>query len=83
MGAAPATAGGGKAADAQITAKVNAGIAQDRELHGLKIDVDTQDGVVTLSGSVPTAASRARAGEIAHGVKDVRSVNDQLTLAGG
>jgi osmotically-inducible protein OsmY len=29
---------------------------------------------------VPTAAARARAGEIARNVKDVRSVNDQLTV---
>ena len=36
---------------------------------------------LTLSGAVPTAAAKARASEIAHNVKDVKSVNNQLTLA--
>ncbi len=95
MGAAPAAAlppsvpgalpppVGGSEPDPQITAGVKARLAADTELRELRIDVDTRDGVVTLSGSVPTAAVRARAGEIAHAVKGVRRVNDQLTLASG
>jgi hyperosmotically inducible protein len=79
MGAAPA---GGAAAvdDARITAQVKAGLAAARDLSGARIDVDTRDGVVTLSGPVRSAAVKARASEIARTVQDVRDVNDQLTL---
>jgi hyperosmotically inducible protein len=71
---------GGKADDSKITSMVLKGFKADKELNPLRIDVDSREGVVTLSGSVPTAAARARAGEIARNVKDVRSVNDQLTV---
>ena len=72
---------GNKADDARISSSVKAGLAAEKEVSAARIDVDTQDGVVTLSGNVPTAAAKARANEIAHGVKDVKSVNNQLTLA--
>lgn len=95
MGAAPARSlppgipgalpppAGGREPDPEITAGVKARLAADAELREVRIDVDTRDGVVTLSGSVPTAAVRARAGELAHAVRGVRRVNDQLTLASG
>lgn len=69
--------------DAQITARVRSLLAADQEVGSLHLDADTQDGVVTLSGLVPTAAARARASEVAKSVKDVKLVNDQLTLATG
>ncbi|WP_205959650.1 BON domain-containing protein [Ramlibacter humi] len=89
MGSGPDTRGAGtpaassRAADAQITARVNQALAAENDLRGVRIDVDTQDGVVTLSGAVATAATRARITEVAKTVKDVRSVNDQLTLTTG
>ena len=81
--AAPKPALGDKTDDGKITSLVMAGLKADRELNPLRIDVDTQGGVVTLSGAVPTAAAKARASEIAHNVKDVKSVNNQLTLTTG
>ncbi|HWI77557.1 MAG TPA: BON domain-containing protein [Ramlibacter sp.] len=69
--------------DGTITAQVNARLAQDKELSGIKIDVDTQNGVVTLSGPTPTASAKERAAEIAHHVKGVVSVNNQLTITSG
>ncbi|MBA2964609.1 MULTISPECIES: BON domain-containing protein [Ramlibacter] len=69
--------------DSKITSMVLKGLKADKELNPLRIDVDSREGVVTLSGSVPSAAAKARASEIARGVKDVRSVNDQLTLVSG
>ena len=45
--------------------------------------MDTQNGVVTLSGPAPTATARERASEIARGVKGVTSVNNQLTIKSG
>ena len=69
--------------DAAITAKVNAGLAGDKDLSAIRIDVDTKDGVVTLSGPAPTATAKERASEIARNVKGVNSVNNQLTIKAG
>lgn len=72
---------GDSKADDKLTSMVLTGLKADRELNPLRIDVDTHEGVVTLSGSVPTAAAKARASEIAQNVKDVKSVNNQLTVS--
>lgn len=79
MGAASAD----KVDDATITAKVNASLAADKDLSAIKIDVDTQNGIVTLSGPAPSATVRERASEIARSVKGVNSVNNQLTIKAG
>lgn len=79
IGAAAAT----KVDDGTITAKVNAALAADKELAAIRIDVDTQNGVVTLSGPAPTAAAKQRASEVAQEVKGVASVNNQLTIKAG
>lgn len=71
---------GDKVDDAAITAKVNASLARDRDLSAIRIDVDTQDGVVTLSGLAPSASAKETAGELAHKVPGVHSVNNQLTI---
>jgi hyperosmotically inducible periplasmic protein len=76
-------AAGAKVDDASITAKVNASLAADKDLSAVRIDVDTRDGVVTLSGPAPSATARERASEIARGVKGVSSVNNQLTIKSG
>ena len=79
MGAAAAD----KVDDATITAKVKTAIAADKDLSAIKIDVDTQNGVVTLSGPAPTATAKEHASEIARNVKGVTSVNNQLTVKAG
>jgi len=73
---------GEKVDDMQITARVNAGLAADKDLSALRIDVDTRDGVVTLMGTAPTASAKARAEEIARNAKDVKSVNNKLAVQG-
>jgi hyperosmotically inducible protein len=50
-------------------------------LSGSDIDVDVKDGVVTLRGTVPTEAGRARALEVARKNDGVKSVVDRLTIA--
>ena len=72
---------GGAVNDAVITASVNAGLAKDKNLSAVKIDVDTSGGRVALHGTAPDAASRDRATEIAQTVKGVVSVDNQLTVA--
>jgi hyperosmotically inducible periplasmic protein len=73
-------AAGEKVDDAAITASVNASLARDKDLSAIRIDVDTQDGVVTLSGLAPSASAKEHASEVAHKVTGVQSVNNQLTI---
>lgn len=66
--------------DAAITARVSAGLAQDAALSAIKIDVDTRNGVVTLTGPAPTQEAKERASSIAQAIKGVSSVVNQLTV---
>jgi len=76
-------AGVQKIDDATITTKVNAALAADKDLSAVKIDVDTKDGVVTLTGPAPTPEAASRATKLAKDVKGVTSVNNQLTVKAG
>lgn len=69
-----------KAEDIAVTAKVNAALAGDPRLSALKINVDTLDGKVSLSGFAPDAASRERATELAQAVSGVVSVDNKLEV---
>lgn len=66
--------------DAAITAKVNTGLSVDKRLSAMDIDVDTENGVVTLKGKAPTEEAKRHAEEIARNVQDVRSVQNQLQV---
>jgi hyperosmotically inducible protein len=67
----------GKAiSDAWITMKVHSQFVPDNALENSDIDVDTRNGVVTLSGTVPTEAGRTRAVELARKTDGVKNVND-------
>ena len=52
----------------------------DPDVSGLRIDVDTRDGIVTLTGIVNTAAEKSRALEDAGKVDSVTRVEDRLTV---
>ncbi|WP_449593293.1 BON domain-containing protein [Polaromonas sp.] len=66
--------------DLTITTAVSAGLAKDPDLSALKIDVDTNDGTVTLTGSAPTQAARERASSIAKTVSGVQKVDNKLIV---
>ncbi|MDN3920648.1 BON domain-containing protein [Roseateles violae] len=66
--------------DAAITAKVKAELAKDPSLSALRINVDTQDGLVSLSGSAPDASAREHATRVAAAVKGVLSVDNRLVV---
>lgn len=66
--------------DATITTRVKAALLNDPDVAGLRIDVDTFKGVVTLSGSVRTAAERDRAVTIARRVSGVSDVKSTLQI---
>jgi hyperosmotically inducible periplasmic protein len=72
-----------KVGDAAITASVNAELAKDPDLSAIKINVDTKDGKVTLSGPAPTPVAKSRAETLAKGVKGVTSVDNQLSVKAG
>jgi hyperosmotically inducible periplasmic protein len=62
--------------DATITTRVKTALLNDPQVGGLRIDVDTFKGVVTLSGSVKTKEEEAKAIALARkisGVSDVKS----------
>jgi osmotically-inducible protein OsmY len=62
--------------DATITARVKTALLNDPDVAGLRIDVDTAKGVVTMSGVVRSQNEVQRAIQIARnvgGVVDVRS----------
>lgn len=68
------------ASDAGITAAVKAKFLADTGISGLRIDVDTSKGVVTLTGTVPSAAEKQRAVAVAKGTDGVKSVVDHLKV---
>jgi hyperosmotically inducible periplasmic protein len=74
---------GSKIADATVSTRVKAVLSSDKQLGDAKIDVDTKDGVVTLSGAVANSQARDHALELARNVKGVNSVNDQLAVKAG
>jgi osmotically-inducible protein OsmY len=62
--------------DATITTRVKTSLLNDPDVGGLRIDVDTFKGVVTLSGAVKSPQERDKAIAIARktpGVVDVKS----------
>lgn len=71
---------GAAVGDAALTAKVKTKFLADTSISGLKIDVDTRNDVVTLSGTVPTAAEKRRAVEVARATDGVKSVVDNLKV---
>ena len=66
--------------DSAITAKVKAEILNDSTLKVFQINVETFKGEVQLSGFVDTAEKVKKAGEIARGVKGVKSVKNSLIV---
>lgn len=67
--------------DAAITARVNAALMSDSQLSGLRIEVQTQNGTVTLRGSAPDALVIARATELASAVEGVSSVVNEINVS--
>jgi len=66
--------------DTAITAKVKAAILAEPGLKVLQINVDTMNGVTTLSGSADSQQMSDRAKEIAGAVAGVKGVDNQLVV---
>jgi hyperosmotically inducible protein len=71
----------GKTTDAWITTKVKSELATTKGIKSTDITVETNEGVVSLSGTVASAAQKTRVEKIAKKVKGVKSVAaDGLTV---
>src|SRR5678816_2193835 len=68
-----------KTSDADVKTSVDNAIAANSNLSGVYADVN--DGVVTLTGQVKDETAKASAETTAKGVKGVKSVNNNLSVA--
>ena len=71
---------GEQMSDAWIHTKVKTQFVGEDALEGSDIDVDVKNGVVTLKGTVASAAGKERAKEIARKTDGVVRVDDRLTI---
>jgi hypothetical protein len=69
--------------DATIVAEVTAKLTADKLSNFTKINVKSDAGTVTLSGTVDSAERRARAAQIAAGVNGVKTVLNNIEVSGG
>lgn len=72
---------GGVVEDSWITTKVKAELTNQALLKGSDISVETNNGVVKLTGTVTGDAARERATELVRSTKGVRRIDDQMILA--
>lgn len=66
--------------DGALTAKIKSKMALDDTIRASRINVDTVDRVVTLTGIVETEAQRQRALQLARETNGVRKVVDRLSV---
>jgi len=66
--------------DATVTASVKARLAEDSTTKAHQVNVETQKGVVQMTGFVDSTTARARAGELARSVDGVASVRNDLEI---
>jgi len=66
--------------DAEITTAVKTKFLADSKVGGLKIDVDTDHGVVTLTGPVHSAAEKSEAVRLARTTAGVKHVVSKLEI---
>lgn len=79
--AANATANAGQSIDdAAITTALKGKYVLDPDLKAIDINVDTVNGVVTLTGAAPSPAAVDKATTVAKTVDGVKDVQNQLTV---
>lgn len=77
---APVFAQKGVKGDGEIHDQVLIRLAGDQDVKGTGINVEVQDGVVTLTGKVESDKIRSKAEKLAKKVKGVKSVNNKLAV---
>ena len=71
---------GQNVSDASISTAVQTKLTGDRVSNFTRVDVDTERGVVQLSGVVPSSEQKSRAEDLARQVNGVRQVNNNLQV---
>jgi len=71
------------ASDTTVTTAVKNKLAADPTTSATRINVDTSNGIVTLSGAVPTPAEKSEAERIARNTKGVTQVVNNITVERG
>jgi hyperosmotically inducible protein len=66
--------------DSAITGKINAKFAGDPQINPFKIDIDTIDGNVRLSGTVDDQQTRSEAAKLAADTVGVRRVSNAIKV---
>jgi hyperosmotically inducible protein len=74
------TTAGDFLSDAELTTKIRSKMALDDTVRARTIDVSTTGGVVTLTGTVRSAAEHAQAIRLARDTKGITRVVDHLKL---
>ena len=67
--------------DGWLWIKTRYELAAANDLRDSTINVDLENGVVTLTGTVPTALQKTRAEQVAKSVEGVTSVKNQIQIA--
>jgi hyperosmotically inducible periplasmic protein len=67
--------------DTKITAKIKGALLQDKMAADSNIHVTTVDGIVTLSGSVPSSDAAAHAERLAKQPEGVKQVKNALKIS--
>lgn len=67
-------------ADTVITTKIKADLVKDDDLKAMDVHVETTNGVVMLSGFVPSQAQVDKAADLARGVEGVTEVKNGLKV---
>jgi len=68
--------------DAALTTKVKTALVAEGELSALDINVDSEQGVVTLSGAVDSEAQIDLAEKVVEDLDGVKGVDNELTAKG-
>ena len=71
---------GNGADDLWIWTKTRAALASENDLRDSTIEVDVDQNVVSLTGTVPTVLQKARAESISRGIVGVKSVTNLLKV---
>ena len=66
--------------DATISTRVKARFAEDRDVSAMRIQVETLNGTVQLAGFAASQDEKDKAGQVARGVPDVRSVVNNIIV---
>ena len=75
------TGTGAAAADEELEARVKAAIEADNSLKDQPVTVEANNGVVTIGGTVDSAAAKTKAAEVAGDVTGVSRVDDNVTVS--